>query len=135
MRLDKRIKEGIFASFSDRPVLDDEEANQIVRTFAPQPDIKLLVDQYYKRMTNRVMQQFRDENGAREILAAKASNGKTRYVFINKSSDMAQLKDIHRRLSRKYDGLKKTIKKVGKRVQIVIGQTSLVFEDQNAVNE
>lgn len=124
MALDKRIKEKINEIMDNRPNITVEELMEIVKQYAPKPDIDKLINQEYRRMTQRLMASYRDEKGVRECFSVP-SDAENLYVNISNTKDKEDLKKVRQQLSKKYRGLNNSLRKIDIREQILDGQITI----------
>lgn len=124
MALDKRIKEKINEIMENRPNITVDELMEIVKQYAPKPDTDKLIQQEYRRMTQRLMASYRDEKGVRECFSVKSDTGNL-YVNISNTKDKEDLKKVRQQLSKKYRGLNNSLRKIDIREQILDGQITM----------
>lgn len=124
MALDKRIKEKINEIMDNRPNITVDELMEIVKQYAPKPDTDKLIQQEYRRMTQRLMASYRDEKGVRECFSVKSDTGNL-YVNISNTKDKEDLKKVRQQLSKKYRGLNNSLRKIDIREQILDGQITM----------
>lgn len=124
MALDKRIKEKINSIMQDTPNITVEELTGIVKEYAPRPDIDKLVEQAYRRMAQRIIASYKDEQGVRECFSVR-TEGCRSYVNISHTKDKDDLQKVRQQLSKKYRGLNRSLKKIDMREQILNGQIDM----------
>ncbi|WP_291563624.1 MULTISPECIES: hypothetical protein [unclassified Clostridium] len=124
MALDKRIKEKINEIMDNRPNITVDELMEIVKEYAPKPDIEKLIKQEYRRMAQRIIASYRDEKGVRECFSVKSDTGNL-YVNISNTKDKEDLKKVRQQLSKKYRGLNNSLRKIDIREQILDGQIAM----------
>lgn len=124
MALDKRIKEKINEIMDNRPNITVDELMEIVKEYAPKPDIEKLIKQEYRRMAQRIIASYRDEKGVRECFSVKSDTGNL-YVNISNTKDKEYLKKVRQQLSKKYRGLNNSLRKIDIREQILDGQITM----------
>lgn len=125
--LDKRIKEKINSIMDSKPHIGMDELVEIVKEYAPKPDIDKLINQEYRRMAQRIMSGYKDEKGIRDCFSVKADNG-NEYVNVSRTTEKADLQKVRQQLSKKYRGLNKSLRKIDVREQILDGQLSMDIE-------
>lgn len=125
--LDKRIKEKINSIMESKPHIGMDELVEIVKEYAPKPDTDKLINQEYRRMAQRIMSGYKDENGTRDCFSVKADNG-NEYVNVSRTTEKADLQKVRQQLSKKYRGLNKSLRKIDVREQILDGQLSMDIE-------
>lgn len=124
MALDKRIKEKINEIMDNRPNITVDELMEIVKKYAPKPDIDKLIEQEYRRMSQRLMASYRDEKGVRECFSIKSDTGNL-YVNISNTKDKENLRKVRQQLSKKYRGLNNSLRKIDAREQVLSGQIEM----------
>ena len=129
MALDKRIKEKINSIMEETPNITVDELMQIVKEYAPKPDISKLINQEYKRIAQRIISSYKDEHGVRECFSIKSEGC---YVNISRTTDREDLQKVRYQLSKKYRGLNKSLRKIDTREQILNGQIEMEDVIKNA---
>lgn len=129
MALDKRIKQKINEIMDSTPNITVDRVIEIVKEYAPKPDIDKLIQQEYRRMAQRIIASYRDEQGVRECFSIRAENCNS-YVNISNTKDKEDLQKVRQQLSKKYRGLNKSLKKIDIREQILDGQMTIEGEDR-----
>ncbi|WP_027633082.1 hypothetical protein [Clostridium hydrogeniformans] len=124
MAMDKRIKGKINSIMEDKPNITVDELIEIVKKYIAKPDTNKLIQQEYRRITQRLMASYRDEQGVRECFSVKTDTGSL-YVNISSTKDKGDLQKIRQQLSKKYRGLNKSLKKIDIREQILNGQIEM----------
>lgn len=131
MSLDKRIKEKINSIMEDTPNITVDKLVEIVKEYAPKPDIERLMRQEYRRMAQRIIASYRDEQGVRECFSVKTESCRS-YVNISHTKDKEDLQKVRQQLSKKYRGLNRSLKKIDTREQILSGQIEIEELTENA---
>jgi hypothetical protein len=131
MALDKRIKEKINSIMQDAPNITVDELIEIVKEYAPKPDVEKLMNQEYRRIAQRIISSYRDEQGIRDCFSVKSETGNL-YVNISVTKDKEDLQKVRSHLSKKYRGLNKSLRKIDTREQILNGQIEMEGIIENA---
>ncbi|MCT8978275.1 hypothetical protein N4T77_16935 [Clostridium sp. CX1] len=124
MALDKRIKEKINSLMEDTPNITVDELVNIVKEYAPKPDVQKLIEQEYRRMAQRIIASYKDENGVRDCFSVRSEEDRL-YVNISHTKNKDDLQKVRKQLSKKYRGLNKSLKKIDTREQILNGQIEM----------
>jgi hypothetical protein len=85
-------------------------------------DVDALQNAYRKRVGQRLMSSFRDENGKREVLAAQGGE----YIVVECCSDQQKLKTIRRRIQGQMNGLDDSAGKVRCRIRVLSRVSSVL---------
>ena len=98
-----------------------EQVNELVRPFFIF-DHKKSYEAELKRKVHRLMSSFKDDKGVRICFSDESGQ----YVNVDATNDLQAVTRVKRQLLRKFDGTKKSLKKVKHREKILMeGQMSL----------
>jgi hypothetical protein len=95
--------------------ISSEEIARILKKYGVSGDVDALQNSYRKRVGQRLMSSFRDENGKREVLATQGGE----YVVVECCSDQQKLKAIRRRIQGQMSGLDDSAGKVRCRIGVL----------------
>lgn len=118
--LEKRAKEVIMGQIEDMGEITTEAVMDLIRPHF-QFDYQNAKEQAIRRKANRLMSQFRDENGIRTCFSA----GDSKYINIDTTKDMQALNAVQKQIDEKYYGLNAAKKKINKRKRELEGQLPL----------
>lgn len=114
--------------FRDNPSLSIDELTNYVQSYVERPDVKKLIRQYYRNITNRVIRTIHNTSGKRRVYADKKQDV---YVDVEREHDIDRLKRIRKTLRYQSVGNQSAYKMVTKRLAELLGQTVLEFEESN----
>ena len=132
--MDKRIRQTIEDVLKLRPEITSDEVVEIVKIYAEKPDPVKLEEQYYRRVANRILSSFRDDEKVRNCFNITNNEGKHLYINVAQTTDADQLQQAKLSLAAKYRGLNKSIKKIQARELELAGQMAFDVEG-NIINE
>ena len=132
--MDKRIRQTIEDVLKLRPEITSDEAVEIVKIYAEKPDPVKLEEQYYRRVANRILSSFLDDEKVRNWFNITNNEGKHLYINVAQTTDTDQLQQAKLSLAAKYRGLNKSIKKIQARELELAGQMAFDVEG-NIINE
>jgi hypothetical protein len=116
--------------FRDNPSLSIDELTDRVQLYTERPDVKKLIRQYYRNITNRIIRKIQNKEGKRRVYADKELDV---YVDIEREIDIDRLKRIRKTLRYQSAGNQAAYKLVTKRLSELMGQTVLEFEFNNPI--
>lgn len=124
------INEFLENLFRDNPSLSIDELTDCVELYSDKPDIKKLIRQHYRNITNQLIRKIRNKDGKRRVYADKELDV---YVDIEQETDIDRLKRIRKSLNHHAKGNQTACKLVTKRLAELAGQTVLQFEFDNPI--
>ena len=125
--LDKRAREVILAKMEDLGEMTTEAVMELVRPHYIF-DSLAAKERELRRKAHRLMAQFRDDKGVRTCYSCM-DNGQSKYVNVDKTSNVAALNSVNIQLRNKYIGLRRARKKVNRRLLELAGQMELFGEN------
>lgn len=112
--LEKRAKEVIVSQMEAvGGSITTEEVIELVRPHY-QFDAYLAKERELRRKANQLMSQFKDENGIRVCFNCKDEQGVSKYVNIEQTKNLDDLRRVDAQISKKFDGLRASKKKIDK---------------------
>lgn len=126
----KSITSFLEEHFSENPSQSIDELTDYVQLYAEKPDVKKLLRQYYRNITNRLIRKLRNDDGKRKVYADKKND---LYVDIENEIDTEKLERIRKTLRYQSAGNQSAYKLVTKRLAELNGQTILEFEISNPI--
>lgn len=124
----KNVNEFMEEYFRENSSRSIDELTDFVELYADKPEIKKLIRQYYRNITNRLVRKIKNEDGKRRVYADKKTDV---YVDIEHENDITRLTRIRRNLRYQSVGNQTAYKIVTKRLAELNGQTILEFEIEN----
>lgn len=125
MPLIKGAREIIIKKFGNTSLMTKENLIEEIRPHYIF-DKESLIKQDLNRIANRLASSVRDQNGRRNIFPVKEGD-KYKYVNIDETEDLEEVRKIYEGLVRRKQGLNPSLKKVYKRRREIEGQQSLEF--------
>lgn len=122
-RLEPKAREMIKHKLFDAGEIRTEEVVDLIRPHY-QFDPVAAKERELKRMAHQMMSSVRDEKGDRSTFACNVA-GVSKYVNVDKSNDLDNLRGVDEQLRVKLEGLKKSSRKASNRRMEVEGQMSL----------
>jgi len=122
--LDKRAGEIVLAQLEDNGVITTDALVELLNphyNFDP----RKAREREVRKKANSMMARYRDAKGIRTCFNYKSDEGESRYINVDKSSDIEALEGVERQLDKKYWGLNESKKKVRKRRLELSGQMTI----------
>lgn len=114
-------------------ITDKDELIAILENKIDIPDYELLVERYIASIANRIVATVKDSRGRRCILAKRGTDG-TKYVNLNKCSDLKVLKEIKSRIQKEIDGRHNSLNMVDLKITAVQMNIFTVLDGQKKAN-
>ena len=121
--MDKKVKETIYQEIHNKGEIEQDHIVGLLKIYDT-PDVKKLIEQYYKSKANRLISSFKDDNHVRDCFAVKEGK-KTIYVNINTTNKVYYVKDITGTLKKQIEGRKKSMQKAKRRAEVLEGQVAM----------
>lgn len=122
--MDKKVKETIYQEIHNKGEIEQDHIVGLLKIYDDTPDVKKLIEQYYKSKANRLISSFKDDNHVRDCFAVKEGK-KTIYVNINTTNKVYYVKDITGTLKKQIEGRKKSMQKAKRRAEVLEGQVAM----------
>jgi len=130
--LDKRAKAVIMMLMEDLGELTTEAVMDLIRPHY-MFDPRVAREREIRRKAHRIMAQFKDEKGTRTCYNFTDTTGLSKYINVDKTSDVDALKSVDAQLRNKYLGLRQGRKKVTARLLELAGQIAIFDEDEGVM--
>lgn len=121
--LEKKAKETILQQMDDLGEITTEAVMDLIRPHYFF-DIRKLREQALRRTANNLMRTYKDDKGIRICFNYK-DDGISKYVNVDSTKDLKALDIIEKQLSKKYNGLNQSKKKISNRRKELSGQLSI----------
>ena len=121
MRLDKEVRARVMGIIADKSAISKYEIVDVLRDITTLPTYTELLEQELSRTAQRLLSEYRDEHGVRSIFSVDSD----RYINVDVSNDLPDLRNVEDQLARKNSGLKASLDKVTRRKEVVSGQLTL----------
>lgn len=123
---DKKVKQNIYKKMEE--LGGEITQNDILEIIKPylksEIDIDKLVSSWEKSVANRLMTNFKDERGIRDCFVVRDKTN-SKYVNVNLSKNIKDLKKINDKLAHSIEGLKASQTKVYVQQRKLEGQLSI----------
>lgn len=132
--IDPKAKARIREIIENRGSCSKEEAREIVRPYA-EFDPKAMEDFILDIQINRIFAGPKDKKKVRKYLNYKNAKGESIFVNIDTSRDRIALAAVNEQITKKFNGIKKTRKKVNKRQNYIVNQITFDFIQKEENND